>query len=223
MSRNCLVTINIHGFLTRYSRRSFVSACERWGCDFAEVHQVLKRSCPSCSKYLVPGLFSGYDKIMLLDADTVISPHTPDPFTLCDRDNVLHVVSDFHGINDSDAWKEGPYQHGMMHALRCKPLFIAPKHQDFFNSGMWICRPSPAIIDLFNSAAEVLPDNCDLWVEQGTINAFAHNSDYVKVEILPETWNHIIPPGCSPVPEYYINHFGGWAHDMLKELSDSCV
>lgn len=221
MSHCCLATVNINHFLTSYAKESFLAACDRWGSDFAEIHAVLKPECPSCSKYLVPSLLRGYDKLMLLDADTVISPTAPSPFALCDRTNTLYAVSDYQAPNQCDAWRVGPYLTGMAAALTWNTDFKTPPPELFFNAGMWMCRPKGNVLNLFSAAAAALPDPCDIWTEQGTINVFAHNWSGVEVCLLPETWNHMIPQDCAADLDLYINHYGGWAHDLLKRAGEA--
>jgi len=216
MKYNCLATLNIGQFLTQHSRGSFLAACERWNCDFSEVRAVIKPECPSCSKYIVPELLCGYYKILFVDADTVISNHAPSPFDLCPGENVLCAVSDYQEPNQCKPWMEGPYAAGMSAALTLRPRFKVPPPEQFFNNGVWMCCPSSDMRALFRSALECLPEQCCLWTEQGTINVFAHNSDRIKVCLIPETWNHIIPQDCAAVPEFYINHYGGWAHTLLR-------
>lgn len=223
MSYNCLITVNIGDFLTQYARDSFLNASVRWGCDFSEIHSVLMPSCPSASKLLGPILFNGYDKIMMLDADAVISDHAPSPFEICNDENVLYAVSDYQYQNKCDAWINGPYSDGMAPALSKLEGSKQPTYEQFFNSGMWMCIPNEYMIDMFFLASELLPDGASLFVEQGTLNVAAYNHPHTSVSIIPETWNHIIPQDCEPIPEYYINHFGGWAHELLKRKSQPGV
>lgn len=218
MEHRCLATVNINGFLTERARKSFMSACERWGCDFSEIHAILKPECPSCSKYLVPRLLSGYENIMVLDADTVISDSAPNPFELAVSPDTLYAVSDYQVVNQCYAWIQGPFSAGMSPALTKNPNFKSPPAEQFFNGGMWLCHPVDSMIKLFQRAAECLPEKCDPWIEQGTLNVVAYNSPDIRVCLLPEKWNHIIPKDCNPIPEYYINHFGGWAHDLLRTM-----
>lgn len=168
-------------------------------------------------------LFQGYDKIMVLDADTFISDHAPNPFDMCKELRSLYAVSDYQSQNRCDAWKNGPYKEGMEPSLSRIQCPKTPTHEKFFNSGMWICMPTKHIIEMFDMAIALLPEGASLFVEQGTLNVAAYNHPHISVSLLHETWNHIIPQDCEPIPEYYINHFGGWAHDLLKRKSQPGV
>jgi hypothetical protein len=219
MSNNCLFTVNIHNFLTPYARRHFLAACGRWDCDYVELHHLDVPNYPSCSKLFAPAKLLGYDKILCLDADMVVSLHAPNVFDLCTEPNVLYAVGDYQAPNRCDDWRRGPYRIGTEALLQQHPTFGAPAYELFMNGGMWLCFQTPAMRAMFAAARESLPVAPVPYVEQGTINVWVHNTPGIKLCLLPETWNHIIPQNCEPIPEYYINHFGGWAHDLLKTIS----
>jgi len=72
---------------------------------------------------------------------------------------------------------------------------------------------------LFDKVMELLPEKPQKYMEQGVFNIALHNDPNIKLCLLDETWNHMIPAGEQPIQEYYINHFGGDARALLKSLA----
>lgn len=226
MSRNCLFTVNVGNFLRNYVRDRMLRACDRWDCDYVEIHDSVIPDYASCSKYIGAERLRGYYKILMLDADIVISDHAPSPFSFCTVENVLFAVGDYiQAPNHCQAWIDGPYKIGTYNILTEHPEYNAPAYETFFNGGFWMCVNNTNIRSLFRRALELIPAGHSeikhtFYREQGGLNVLVHNDPVVKLCLLPETWNHIIPQDCQPVPEYYMNHFGGWAQILLKKLSD---
>lgn len=221
--RNCLFTINIGNFLTTYARDKMVAACDRWGCDFAEIHEILVPNYASCSKYLGPERLAGYRKILMVDADIVISDHAPNPFNICQEDNVLFAVSDYaQEPNHCQKWIDGPYTIGTKWLLEEHPELHPPGLDTFFNGGWWMAVNNPNLRAMFRRAISFLkPEMSELketfYMEMGITNIVAHNDKRMKICLLPETWNHMIPQDQEPRADYYMNHFGGWAKQLLAQ------
>jgi hypothetical protein len=233
MKRNCLFTVNIKpgtgNFITTYVRDHTLHACQRWGCDYTEIHDYLIPGYSSCSKYLGPERLSGYHKIMMLDGDCLISKHAPNPFDLLQEENVMLGVSDYlQAPNHCQTWLDNPYRLGMAAPLARNPNLKVPSPEQFINGGFWLCVNNDTCRRVFELAKTLLPQHWMLhaglqrelaYEEMGCTNLAIHNTPPMKLCLLPETWNHMIPQGCDIVPEYYINHFGGWAQKLLKEKS----
>jgi hypothetical protein len=226
MSRNCIFTVNAGEFLTNYARKRMLRACDRWDCDYVEIHDCVAPGYPACSKHVGPERLAGYNKILFLDADIVISDHAPNPFELCVEWNVFYAVGDYvQPVNHCQAWIDGPYRLGIQRVLADNRLLIAPPMDTFFNTGFWMFYNNPAMQAMFKRALDltvpiVRDEKMTFFIEQGVLNTVAHNDPTVKVSLLPETWNHIIPKDCGPIPDFYCNHFGGWAHEVLKALDN---
>lgn len=214
----CLVTVNLNRFLTPRARDSFYNACDRWGCDYAEVHTYLAPNYPSCSKLGILEQFRGYDKILYLDADTVVSDHAPNPFEVCSDLDTLYAVCDYLAQNQCQEWIHGAYNVGIDPIKINHTSLVIPPYESFINAGMWMCRWNENVRDMFRFSVSLLPEQSPPMVEQGALNLAIHNFQKVNLHLLPQTWNYMIPAGCSPKGDMFINHFGGWAHDLLKSM-----
>ena len=215
---NCIYTVNVNDFVTTLARKRFRSAARRWGCDYAELLHDILPGYSSCTKLAGAERLAGYEKLAFFDGDALISEHAPNPFDLCVAEDTLYAVSDCQGPNPCDAWREVVYHLGINAGLEKKPDFKTPDELRFFNSGFWMYRKSAKIREMFAVAIESLPKSPRPYAEQGTLNLIAHN--LVQVELLPETWNHLIPHNQKLIPDYYVNHFGGWAQPGLRALSE---
>lgn len=92
--KKAIAVLNIGGkSVTENSRRSFMAAADRWGCDFRELREpIAKGRHPYWQKPLVCGFLHGYDRILQLDGDMLIRWNSPSPFDLVPRDH-LGLVS----------------------------------------------------------------------------------------------------------------------------------
>lgn len=208
---NCLYTCNVkHAlgfnieFISERVRRSFLSACFRWGCNYAEINHY-DPDFPIChwAKLDGPKYLSGYDKLLYLDGDMVISDHAPNPFELCVDDGAMYAVADGQGPNPCPAWEQGVKLPGMEKMRERYPLMAIPPNSHYFNSGFMMF----ANTGLLRSTFALAHSNRDLGImpswDQSIINMCVFNG--MRVEILPEKWNHILF-GRPWDPEAYINH-----------------
>lgn len=216
---DCLVTLNTNRFLQGWVRDRFIESSQRWGVDFCEVHCPENKYSPSIAKFIIPSNLSGYRRIAYFDADCVIDNSAPNPLELCKEQNTIYAVSDYYGANCCNEWIEGPYKIGIETSLMADGSLKAPPYESFFNAGMWMCYVSGEITNMFRMASSLLPVQASLFMEQGAINMAAYNSPGISVSLIPRTWNRMIPPGGSPSSEFYVNHYGGGAHELLKQMN----
>jgi lipopolysaccharide biosynthesis glycosyltransferase len=212
---NCLYTLNVknkQGFNTEFVsdrvRRSFISACFRWGCNYSEInHEPGFEDAKICNwgKLLGPQLLIGYESLLYLDGDMIISEHAPNPFHLCVKDDVMYAVADAQGVNvNNEVWKGAIYGAGVEKILARFPEFKQPTVERYFNTGFMMFRNT----DKLRYTFKMILDNRDLEVptcyDQTVLNLIVHNR--MDVEILPETWNYIVWER-APNPDAYILHF----------------
>lgn len=211
---NCLFTLNIANkqgwnaaFTTNKVRTTFISACHRWGCNYAEINHDFNPADKICNwgKIRGPKLLIGYEKLLYLDSDMIISEHAPDPFELCVEDDALYAVSDMQGDNiGNPIWESCIYDANTAKIIAKYPTFKKPALERYFNSGFMLFKNTQAVrdaFDLINQNREFEAPTC---YDQTVINMIIHSK--LKVIMLPETWNYIVW-GRPPNPEAFINHF----------------
>lgn len=213
---NCLFTLNIANkqgwntaFTTDRVRRSFIAACHRWGCNYSEInHDSGNEDAKVCNwgKVLGPKLLSGYDKLLYLDSDMIISDHAPNPFDLCVEPDTMYAVADMQGVNATlnPAWHDCIYLAGTDGIIVKFPWFKRPAPQKYFNTGFMLFRNTDRVrltFDLIDDNREFEAPTC---YDQTVINMVVHN--YLNVQLLPEAWNYIVW-GRPENPDAYINHF----------------
>jgi lipopolysaccharide biosynthesis glycosyltransferase len=211
---NSLFTLNIKNkqgfngpFVTDRVRRSFISACYRWGCNYSEINHEPDPTAKICNwgKLLGPKLLIGYESLLYLDGDMIISEHAPNPFDLCVKNDVMYAVVDAQGVNqNNEVWKGAIYGAGVEKILERFPEFKQPSVERYFNTGFMMFRNTPGTRDVF----QMILENRDLEVptcyDQTVINLIVHNT--MGVEMLPEAWNYIVWER-EKSDEAYINHF----------------
>jgi hypothetical protein len=84
---SAIVTVNYGNFLSGNSRASMKAAASRWGCDFWEMNELETPKWPDRAPNAMKTaifLLSGYDEMFVVDGDTIISRHCPNPFETFD-------------------------------------------------------------------------------------------------------------------------------------------
>jgi hypothetical protein len=75
--------LNIGGFINDKCRESMVHAADRWGAEYVEWTEDVVRSPHGCqwfNKFVQTERFSGYDGVIHLDGDIMVSIEAPSPF-----------------------------------------------------------------------------------------------------------------------------------------------
>ena len=213
---NCLFTLNInnkHGFrgpfVTPRVRKSFIDACFRWGCNYAEINhdpEHPEAKIVNWGKILGPKLLIGYEKLLYLDGDAIISDHAPNPFDLCDTPNTMYAVPDAQGVNadHNEAWLNVVCGSRSEEIIAKHPHLQRVPPERYFNTGMMMFYNTEHLRDVF----EIIDDNRDMeslqCCDQTVINMFVHAE--MRVELLSDMWNYIVwarPPNSDA----FINHF----------------
>ena len=211
---NCLYTLNIknkQGFNTAFvsdaSRKSFISACHRWGCNYAEINHDLNPDDKICNwgKILGPKLLCGYEKLLYLDGDMMISDHAPNPFDLCTEVDTMYAVKDAQGVNDGNPiWRDCIYLPKMDDIIVKYPTFTKPALDQYFNTGFMLFNNNEIAREAFDIVGHNRSFESPTTYDQTVINMIIHNT--MKVVMLPERWNYIVWSREAD-PNAYINHF----------------
>jgi lipopolysaccharide biosynthesis glycosyltransferase len=211
---NCLFTLNIKNkqgwnapFTTDRVRRTFISACHRWGCNYAEINHDHNPDDKICNwgKILGPRLLIGYEKLLYLDSDMLVSDHAPSPFDLCVEDDTVYAVADMQGPNAelNPAWHSCIYGANTDRIIAKYPSFRKPPVREYFNSGLMLFKNTEAVREAFDLVDQNREFESPTCYDQTVINMFVHNR--LKVRLLPEAWNYIVW-GRPTNPDAFINH-----------------
>ncbi len=212
---NCLFTLNIRNkqgwntpFTTDRVRRSFIDACHRWGCNYAEINHDHDPDAKICNwgKVLGPSLLCGYDKLLYLDSDMIVSEHAPNPFDLCVKPDTMYAVADMQGVNlpMNPAWHDCIYLAGTDKLIERYPNLERPAPERYFNTGFMLFHNTRELRETFDMIDQCREFEAPTCYDQSVINVIVHS--WMKVDLLPEAWNYIVwdrPPN----PEAHINHF----------------
>lgn len=212
---NCLYTLNIKNkqgwncaFTTDRVRKTFISACHRWGCNYAEINHDHNPDDKICNwgKIHGPRLLSGYEKLLYLDSDMIIQEHAPNPFDLCTEDGTVYGVDEMQGPNKelNVAWETCIFGANVDRMIEKYPSFTKPVLHQYFNGGFMMFKNSDAIRETFDLVDQNREFESPTCYEQTVINFFVHNK--LKIGILPEKWNYIVW-ARDPDPEAYIHHY----------------
>lgn len=211
---NCLFTLNIKNkqgwdapFVTDRVRKSFLGACFRWGCNYAEInHEPDHADAKICNwgKLYGPRFLIGYEALLYLDGDMIVSDHAPNPFNLCVEPDVMYAVTDAQGDNPNEVWEGSIYSGGIEKFAEKFSDFKQPTKERYFNTGFMLFKNTQRLRDTF----EEILQNRDLEVptcyDQTVINMFVHNR--MTVKMLDVTWNYTVW-GRPPDEQAYINHY----------------
>ena len=212
---NCLFTLNIKNkqgwnapFITDRVRKSFVSACHRWGCNYAEINHDHNPDDKICNwgKLRGPALLSGYEKLLYLDGDMIVEDHAPNPFDLCTEAETVYAVADMQGPNLplNVMWHDCIYLVNTDKIIAKFPAFKRPPVERYFNSGFMLFKNTETLRNVFEYIDQNREFEAPTCYDQTVINMFIHN--LLDVKLLPEIWNYMVwdRPASSAA---YINHY----------------
>jgi len=91
---NAVAILNLNNFMPQIARAAFQAAAQRWGAAYIEVTQSLGNFHPFWAKAHVPLSCHtrGFERVLQLDADMLVAPDCPSPFTYAPADK-FGVVS----------------------------------------------------------------------------------------------------------------------------------
>ncbi len=149
---SALLVFNTNNFLPDIARRSFVAASTRWGVQYVEItsaistrHFFWDKAFIGTSDYATP-----FDRVLQLDADTLVAPDCPSPFDLVPLGKfgvVSRVQPHRSGFRcHVRGWAKyygvKPYTNGKQH-LNAGFLLYEPKtHREFLGEWQSYAEPS---------------------------------------------------------------------------------
>lgn len=202
---NAIYVINQGGMLQPNALASMLDAALRWNVDFREVTEMPDAGDvhPAIWKLslLRQAETDGNTRLLILDADTVISDKCPSPFTTFRREDLV-VVTDRqvpHGPRDKAEVDEVEIVTGRRRLLK-----------NYFNSGV-VLADVETHWETFE-VARVLADSWKhlCWHDQTTFNLAAEHCPHLTYA--DTTWNFLNPAGRLPDWEKmqkHIYHFAG--------------
>lgn len=189
--------VNIKNVLHELSRKSVIFTASRWGCDFIEITASLpKMEHPAFLKLQCN--FTDYDKVLILDADTLIAPSCPNIFELFEGPAAVNGVHP-NLVNYATLAKECD-EELLFFGLTQKDLKF------YFNSGVFLINNNCSTE--LEHAREIYR-SCECikklrWWDQTIFNVAFKNKN---IEELPEAWNFI--PQGRDISNAFIIHLAG--------------
>lgn len=192
------------------SLESMIAASKRWDCALEVMRENASALHPACWKLLVfdkPEI----DRVLILDADTLINSICPNPFDAFPPEKMT-VVSDRQVHNPARDKAEVDEWEIVTGERKRQP--------SYFNTGMMVA--SHVHKSLFNEAFRLCAQFPNLaWHDQTQLNAVMSRHPEV-VNYVSETWNFHNPNWRSPKWREmfaYIYHFPG-NPDRLKLIPE---
>jgi lipopolysaccharide biosynthesis glycosyltransferase len=221
--KNLLLTLNINDVLCENSKRSFLNAKNRWGCNFEEITEnYFPEYYPSFNKFKIFELFQNYDRILFVDADILIHNSSPNPFELYFGD--FCAVHDVHYDNIEHVLNNNvfldyltPYYDIIKSKIdnNINSNFI----KNFFNSGVMLFTPSK-LKTIFQKYKNIIPNtnggeklHLISHYEQSLLNYIVQKN--IDIEYMESSWN-VINPNLNKNMHGFIYHFTGTNNNLLK-------
>jgi lipopolysaccharide biosynthesis glycosyltransferase len=214
--KELLFTANFNKMLLPNSYSSMVAASIRWNCDVVAVNEGLPGGWflhPAAVKTCIFDLYPDVERVMIVDADIVISESCIDPFHLIDLvEDALHVVpvTPRVGQQNIDIAQDEWYR---LNLLMPEEDRIPYGDWQYFNSGVMIANRKfhKEMFDLAYKICKIPNNLC--WIDQTPLN-WAAKKLGVKMNYLDETWNYVGPQHMHQDGNYekmnkYIYHFAG--------------
>jgi hypothetical protein len=211
---NAIFVINQGGFMQPNAHASFEAARLRWAVSLYEIEKLDNPLHPACWKTMLLDYARAHalERILILDADTVISVACPNPFTTF-SEHLMVVVSDrqTHApARDKAEIDEVEIITGQRRKL-----------DNYFNSGMILASVNHHL-KLFESArltCEVWRHLC--WHDQTPFNLVCEHQPVLHYA--DEVWNFLNPAGRIPnwqQMQKHIYHFAG-NPDRNKQITET--
>lgn len=201
--KNVIFVVNANNALRNNSAESIEAAALRWKCDQLIINSSDCTLHPACWKTdaLRSSSHHGWERVLILDADTVVSSRAPNPFDV--PEHLMMVVSDRQTHNPArdkaevDEWE-------IITGTRTVPA-------RYFNSGMILAHVElhAALFKRAWDLAHDFPHLC--WHDQTPFNVAAQGFDFVHYA--DDAWNFLNPVGRIPewrsMTSKYVYHFAG--------------
>ena len=89
---NGILVINTNNSLSQNSRDSISDAARRWGADYTEVTNYPYKYHPASLKLKAFDICSSYDRILVLDSDTIIRSDAPNIFEVASSPEIYYAI-----------------------------------------------------------------------------------------------------------------------------------
>jgi hypothetical protein len=134
-----LCTINIGRFLRPNVRRSFLAACERWGCEYFEIDEIqtpythfIDIKHDLCNFEQLQG-----KRVLYIDADAVIREDCPDPWQWVPEGYFAGVQNDQGALDQTSHYNQFMAWENMAEFLSPKPPYVGWG----INGGLFMFEP----------------------------------------------------------------------------------
>lgn len=216
--KNFLVTVNYAQVLHENSRESFQDAARRWGAEYFEINEEVFIGPISAPAMKLKAFdLCDADRILMIDADTVISAQAPNPFELFSEDAFVACVNKqpHMGVYCGQGLILEKKEMASISSVEMRPgvpMFpdVQFDHRKYFNSGMWVgSRKFHA--DILWHALEIWSMTPDLgWHDQSPLN-YAIAESKSRLELVDITWNYCF---ANQLHDWlnmkkYVYHFAG--------------
>jgi hypothetical protein len=217
---NWVVVLNICDVLCSNARESQQSAAQRWGCGYAELTERFSDLDPSWDKYgnIVRFAYShDVDRMLYLDADTLVRSDAPNPFELFTDLNALYAVLDFRPEYDAVITEEWhrvitSWPLGIVHGWFNWPGIVTGRNEEwFFNAGFFLFQPAAFKMELEQFLAHIPSVQTVSLVEQGMWNYLVKR----RTVLIDRTWNRLLPDVSGPMKDY-VYHFTGFGKERVR-------
>lgn len=194
---NAISVIDIGGFWPAKIRASVEAAAKRWGVDLIVTAEDLlpprKTRCLWFNKYVLLGRLTGYDAVLQLDADMMISEAAPSPFDEHEAGKIgaVREYQPQYAPRRAKQFWGRPFAHvtkkwaGMM---KMPP----PPKEDYLNGGFLLYNPDSAKVSfdkILEYGAMVQWGDTGL-SDQTIVSILAHNG-VLDVQYMDSKWNAV--------------------------------
>jgi len=207
---NALFVVNHNNVLAENSRESFKAASKRWDCAYVECTGHSSKYSPRIVKLKAFDICP-YERIMVLDADTIIREDTPNIFELTDP-NMFYAVKN----NQESATEETTTNNSRIAKINIErilekkivktPVNVRFISENFFNSGLFVIhRDHEEVLAL--AFYLFLNVHQDYWRDMIPLN-LAVFSVLGKYRGLEPTFNRQFPVDSNKMTDYIYHPAG---------------
>jgi len=236
MNQNCIIVLNAYPNPeeNKNSIKSIRAIAKKWNSDFIEINHLENKGRNISSKlfftrFKVIEKFSAYDKILILDSDTIVNNQSPNIFNELGEFELAGVLDGNPNRFNND-WVKETIIKNIINGFNFKCIsdilqFDPNKYsQHYLNNGVIICSPSK-IKDKLISFLSIIEQNSEILDalesnlgDQNLSNIFF--SHYLNIKILNNKWNWIMPD-IAGKNGYVLDHFNPNTGELIDWESTS--
>lgn len=230
--KKALAVLNVgERSIHKASRASFLSACDRWGCEFVEFTQPLHNCHHFWQKAFAIERLTAYDRVLQLDADMLIRWDAPSPFDLVPDDHIGVVSArqftpppqDFAVTPPTASEHRGlvisRHRDGCVRTWAAR-MGMEPCHDErHLNGGFFLYSPRihAALFGQLRSVGEASGWNKWRLPEQAALSILLHNLD-VPQTWLPKEWNIVAAAQRHTRPEHHTGFMNGYIYHFTGKV-----